>query len=367
VIEDEVGNFIESEPVAVVVDNGPNAPLIPDPAEISAPIDGETVRRLVNIEGTASDRFITQSPFREEYQSFFDAGGGQPHFAYYKVEYSPGPEFTKWTLIDEIDIRDVVNDRLVQWETTGLTNGAYALRLRLVFKDGNYTDFQIVVTVDNPPIPQITAAEITEPADGAQLSRRLVVEGTTALHPAEHQFGRYLLEYGPGITPTVWTRLAEGSYSVQDVRLGATRIDDWPNGRYSLRLKVMDQDDVVVVQDQLTFTVDNPPPPTETVVDIATPADQAVIDERARIVGTAALAGDEYRFGRFYLEYGFGIDPTEWFEIRSSPFPEIDTRLGTWDTSEVDDGVYTIRLRVMDDDQTIELEDRVTITVAHQP
>ena len=142
---DKIGNFIESTPILVIVNNGANALNYPEPVEISAPLDGATVSRRVSIEGTVTTQFVEHSTDKEKYQEFFDLGPFRRAYSYYKVEYSPGPDFGEWHLIGSVARKSVVRNRLVAWETTGLPNGEYALRLRVVSESGNYLEQQVVV------------------------------------------------------------------------------------------------------------------------------------------------------------------------------------------------------------------------------
>jgi hypothetical protein len=59
----------------------------------------------------------------------------------------------------------VVNGLLYEWNTVGLPDGVYTLRLRAVKLDGNYDETRVTVKVDNSstPTPTATATETPVP------------------------------------------------------------------------------------------------------------------------------------------------------------------------------------------------------------
>jgi len=82
--------------------------------------------------------------------------------------------------------------------------------------------------------------------------------------------------------------------------------------------------------------------------------------------GTVYITGsaDGEDFGEYNLEYGRGIRPTSWIELESSAYPS-DNIFFPWDTTKIDDGAITIRLRVTADHNTY--EDRTVIVVNNNP
>ena len=48
------------------------------------------------------------------------------------------------------------------------------------------------------------------------------------------------------------------------------------------------------------------------------------------------------------LDVGAGLSPTEWTSLRRDARITVTGPLGTWDTTAFDNGVHTIRLRVLD-------------------
>ena len=68
----------------------------------------------------------------------------------------------------------------------------------------------------------------------------------------------------------------------------------------------------------------------------------------------------------FQLEYGQGLNPTQWFTLgaQQTDFAE-DRPVGTWDTSGLD-GLYSLRLVVVLDDNTRE-SDAIQVTIDNVP
>lgn len=64
-----------------------------------------------------------------------------PNFQFYKIEFGVGPNPNQWAIIGSIHEQPVVNGQLEAWDTTGLPDGVYSLRLQVVKKDGNYDEF----------------------------------------------------------------------------------------------------------------------------------------------------------------------------------------------------------------------------------
>ncbi len=112
-------------------------------ALITAPQNNEVVRGEVRISGTAVD----------------------PQFQRYELYYAPWPPPPSdrgWILIGEPHYNQQPNGLLGLWDTRGLPDGPYALKLRVVRIDGNYTDSPVIrVQVGNrvptpTPTPTVT-------------------------------------------------------------------------------------------------------------------------------------------------------------------------------------------------------------------
>ena len=69
------------------------------------------------------------------------------NFLYYVVEYGKGKQPVSWTEITNSTV-PVINEVLSSWDTTGIGEGTYSIRLRLICSDGTGND-TMVVAVNN--------------------------------------------------------------------------------------------------------------------------------------------------------------------------------------------------------------------------
>jgi len=98
------------------------APLTQEEVGISSPRDGAVVRGVVSIIGTAT----------------------HPEFWKYEIYYAPEPNLTdQWVFIGTVHENSVVNGQLETWNTNFIPDGVYALRLRVVRRDGNYLEYTV--------------------------------------------------------------------------------------------------------------------------------------------------------------------------------------------------------------------------------
>jgi len=116
----------------------PAAAQAPGYADIAAPVDDQTVQGLLTIEGSASH------PFFEAYDLAF--------------AYQNDPTETWFVISDPVTL-PVTNGPLALWDTSGLTDGNYRLRLRVFLSNGN----RLQVIVENLRVRNYTAIE-TSPA-----------------------------------------------------------------------------------------------------------------------------------------------------------------------------------------------------------
>jgi hypothetical protein len=77
---------------------------------------------------------------------------------------------------------------------------------------------------------------------------------------------------------------------------------------------------------------------------ITQPAAGAVVSGTVVVTGSA-IAGEliEAR-----LDVGAGLSPSSWVEIGRIGQPQVATTLGRWETTELEDGTYTLRLTIRD-------------------
>ncbi len=107
-------------------------------ALITTPLDGATISGIVPILGTAT----------------------HPQFLRYELAfgYSPNPTDTWFTLQDPVKA-PVVNAILGRWDTTGISDGVYTLRLRVywterLFLEAFARDVHVQNATPMPPAPQ---------------------------------------------------------------------------------------------------------------------------------------------------------------------------------------------------------------------
>lgn len=115
-------------------------------AAITAPENGATVRGEVRISGVAVH------PDFQRYELYF-------------APWPPPPSDQGWIFIGEAHFNPQPGGLLGLWDTRGLADGPYALRLRVVRRDGNYIDSQVIrVEVANTvPTPTPTPTETPTP------------------------------------------------------------------------------------------------------------------------------------------------------------------------------------------------------------
>jgi hypothetical protein len=100
---------------------------------------------------------------------------------------------------------------------------------------------------------------------------------------------------------------------------------------------------------------------------ITSPQDGATLDGRVTITGTANGNNSGFRFPfKFYkVEIGVGVDPKQWISLLQSHTPVTEATLATWDTSGWANGVYSIRLVVVDGSGNYQPWDKRTVRVKH--
>lgn len=93
------------------------------------------------------------------------------------------------------------------------------------------------------------------------------------------------------------------------------------------------------------------PPEPSAGVEIASPALYSFLRGEVTVTGTAA--GDGFRF--YQLLVGQGLNPQTWLQVgEDGTFPVTGGQLGRWDTTGLE-GLYTIRLLVVREEQTLEM------------
>lgn len=112
-------------------------------AKITAPVDGDTVRGVINIEGQAL----------------------AADFDYYRLEYGVGTGPEAFGQLTDPIYQLVEGGILGTLDTTQFDNGAYTLRLLVFDHSGGGLESRVRVLVDNPPTPTPTETETAQPTD----------------------------------------------------------------------------------------------------------------------------------------------------------------------------------------------------------
>jgi len=86
-------------------------------------------------------------------------------------------------------------------------------------------------------------------------------------------------------------------------------------------------------------------------VSILSPAEADYVQGVVTISGSVTALG----FSSYELSFAYENDPTQtWFQLVSSTLPVFEGELGTWDTTTLTDGDYSLRLRVFLLDGTVQ-------------
>ncbi len=146
-------------------------------------------------------------------------------------------------------------------------------------------------------------------------------------------FTSYTLEYGEGADPTSWTEIRTSYTPVSDSGLLGSWISYPRQGKYTIRLRVGDDNADMVT---ISLAYDN-------VADISYPetADTAI--------GLIKITGDAYcnLFTHYILDCRPASDTTQpWTLIDFVSVPKFDEILTAWNTFDLTPGDYQIRLRV---------------------
>jgi hypothetical protein len=93
------------------------------------------------------------------------------------------------------------------------------------------------------------------------------------------------------------------------------------------------------------------PPAPSAVANIQSPVLNSFVNGEVVVRGTAA--GERLRF--FQLLVGQGLNPQTWFQVGQDGMSPVEAGiLGVWNTRDIDDGLYAVRLLIARQDQTLE-------------
>jgi RHS repeat-associated protein len=180
---------------------------------------------------------------------------------------------------------------------------------------------------------------ITAPAASSTVTGAVPMTGTAS----DTYFKEYQLHYGVGASPSSWTAIGTNPYttSVANGTLGTWNASALANGTYTLRLRVYDKARVSSGFTEVlrTITLDNNLPTATITAPVAT----AYVKGTVTITGSASASSG---FQSYILHYGAGCSPSSWIDIGTNPRTTqvINNTLGSWNTTSLGDGSYTIRL-----------------------
>ncbi|MBX3013981.1 MAG: hypothetical protein KF832_20840 [Caldilineaceae bacterium] len=197
---------------------------IPNGQGIYVPLDGGVMRGKSRIAGTAN---------------------GFPRNPFVRFELSITPAgHADWQQL-RVSTEQIWQDTLYTLDTTQYLDGLYDLRLRIVYRDANYDEFETRnvyianYTAVRDPTPTVTpiAIGIIQPRPNDQVSGFMEVMG--AANPAD--FATWELAWRPSGTQA-WALLVSSTEPVPAYgRLATLDLTQLPIGAYDFRLRVINQ------------------------------------------------------------------------------------------------------------------------------
>jgi len=189
------------------------------------------------------------------------------------------------------------------------------------------------------PLPVL----VTNPRPNEEINGNYSIRGAAR----SEDFIRYIVEWGRGPAPTSWVQINNSTRQLVAGPLAVWDTTFIPNGEYTLRA-VMEDARLGSLYYTVPVRVNNGEDSVEDdlapVVQVHSPIAEALVSGAIQVTGTAG----SFELEEFVVEVGFGFSPTEWTLIERHSTPVANSRLATWDTTSVDDGIYTIRVTVRD-------------------
>ncbi len=254
------------------------------------------------------------------------------HFKEWILEAGEGSDPSSWRTISGSSTQAPSGTLLASWNTSGVSDFSWTLRLTAEDAAGNRSVKTAYVHVDNTP----PRASIIAPASGASVGANTLAEVTGDVYDA--RLGAWTLEWGEGSAPAVWQSLAAGGSTAYGSRLGTWDTAGLVPGSYSLRLTAQDKaGSVVTVSSAVTLTA----APMARISGIA-PASDEFVKGTVQVNGTASFPAG----GSFIVEVS--SDGVTWTQVGSGSTPVTDGVLASWDTAAVADNAWTIRLTSLD-------------------
>lgn len=193
---------------------------ISDGPGLFAPYSNQVVRGRVRIIGTAN---------------------GKPNvlFEHFELALSKAG-LSQWEVLLAND-QQVWQNTLLEWDTSQWPDGAYDLRLRIIFTDGNYDEYQVrnlfvanYTRVQRPTAtPTPPTKGIFSPRSGSIITSTISITGTATIL----NFQRWQLSWANS-GEEEWSTLLESTTPQGNALLARLDLSQLPAGQYDLRLRV---------------------------------------------------------------------------------------------------------------------------------
>jgi flagellar hook assembly protein FlgD len=267
---------------------------------------------LLNIQGSASDTDFTS----------------------YKVEYSFGTAPETWTLITSSSTQ-VNNNTLATWNPSNLTGTYYTLRLSVTDNAGNTATASVEVKLLNIYSISVSNPYFSPNGDGSKDTTTLTASLTYSSNwtvDIKNSGGTVVRTFtGTGTSISVTWDGKDSSGVIQ------------PEGTYSYTITATEPSSGTVATENSAsnITIDLIPP----IAGIISPVANQDVYENVTITGTAS---DAVAKEGHYLYYGVGTNPSSYTLFDNGTANITNGTLGTWYTHSLTNGVYTLKLLVMD-------------------
>ncbi|MBI4789269.1 MAG: hypothetical protein HY782_19730 [Chloroflexi bacterium] len=160
----------------------------------------------------------------------------EPDFLAWQLDLLPLAEPETAIFVQRGETRHPVLGRIGSLDTALYPNGEYRLRLRVIRKDGNYSEYLSTILIDNGPLG---SNRITDPLDGTALACLTSVRGIA--HAPD--FRNWQLDLLPGGVEDKSVMLARGSQPrFSQGNLTEFDTTPFPDGNHLLRLRVVHLD-----------------------------------------------------------------------------------------------------------------------------
>lgn len=236
-----------------------------------------------------------------------------------QTELPPGPHTVTWTGLDP--------------SAAPFADGEYAVRVSAVgVGDPGRTQMELITIAVDTTAPEVT---VTGPVEGAYLTGDVGVTGSVS----DANINAYEVRFGTAVTgPTIL--LDEDGQN----RLAHTfgTLSGLADGAHSIRVTASDRALNTTTVDR-QFSIDGQSP----LLTLTAPATGTLIGSEPAIV---EIHGSvlETNLEQWTLRFGVGLTPVSWTTLVTRTSAPATAQLGSWDTSGLLDGTYTLSLLATD-------------------